>query len=133
MGITDEIKQSFKSGNALIKLLYINIAVFLTVKIISVIFFLLSANQTFSIANWFAVPADFSNLIFKPWTIFTYMFLHMDFFHILFNMLWLYWFGLIFLSYFDEKKLLSLYLTGGLAGAALYIIAFNVFPVFAEV
>ena len=133
MGIADELKQSFKSGNTLIKLLYINIAVFLAVKIIGVIFFLLSAEQTFSIANWFAVPADFSNLILKPWTIFTYMFLHVDFFHILFNMLWLYWFGVLFLSYFDEKKLLSLYLTGGLAGAALYILAFNIFPAFSEV
>jgi membrane associated rhomboid family serine protease len=133
MGIADEIKKSFKSGNTLIKLLYINIAVFLAVKIIGVIFFLLSAEQNFSIANWFAVPADFSNLIYKPWTIFTYMFLHMDFFHILFNMLWFYWFGMIFLGYFDEKKLLSLYLTGGLAGAALYILAFNIFPVFTGV
>jgi len=133
MGIADELKQSFKSGNTLIKLLYINIAVFLAVKIIGVIFFLLSAEQTFSIANWLAVPADFSNLILKPWTIFTYMFLHVDFFHILFNMLWLYWFGVLFLSYFDEKKLLSLYLTGGLAGAALYILAFNIFPAFSEV
>ncbi|MGC9375402.1 MAG: rhomboid family intramembrane serine protease [Bacteroidales bacterium] len=133
MGIADEIKQSFKSGNNLIKLLYINIAVFLAVKIVGVIFFLLSAEQTFSIAKWFAVPADFSNLIFKPWTIFTYMFLHLDFFHILFNMLWFYWFGMIFLSYFDEKKLLSLYLVGGIAGAALYILAFNIFPVFSNV
>jgi len=133
MGIADELKQSFKSGNTLIKLLYINIAVFLAVKIIGVLFFLLSAEQTFSIANWLAVPADFSNLILKPWTIFTYMFLHVDFFHILFNMLWLYWFGVLFLSYFDEKKLLSLYLTGGLAGAALYILAFNIFPAFSEV
>ncbi|MFO7844030.1 MAG: rhomboid family intramembrane serine protease [Bacteroidales bacterium] len=133
MGIADEIKQSFKSGSTLIKLLYINIAVFLAVKIVSVIFFLLSAEQTFSIAHWFAVPADFSNLISKPWTIFTYMFLHVGFIHILFNMLWLYWFGIIFLSYFDEKKLLSLYLTGGLAGAALYILAFNIFPVFTDI
>ncbi|HKL09118.1 MAG TPA: rhomboid family intramembrane serine protease [Bacteroidales bacterium] len=133
MGIANEIKQSFKSGSTLIKLLYINIAVFLAVKIVSVIFFLLSAEQTFSIAHWLAVPADFSNLISKPWTIFTYMFLHVGFIHILFNMLWLYWFGIIFLSYFDEKKLLSLYLTGGLAGAALYILAFNIFPVFTDI
>ncbi|MEE4196585.1 MAG: rhomboid family intramembrane serine protease [Bacteroidales bacterium] len=133
MGIADEIKQSFKSGNTLIKLLYLNIAVFLAVKIVGVIFFLLATEQTFSIAHWFAVPADFSNLIYKPWTIFTYMFLHVDFFHILFNMLWFYWFGMIFLSYFDEKKLLSLYLTGGLAGAALYILAFNIFPAFAGI
>jgi len=133
MSILDEIKKSFKGGSTLTKLIYINLAVFLAVKLIGVIFFLLSIDPTFSIVNWFAVPADFNNLIFKPWTIFTYMFLHQDFIHILFNMLWLYWFGQIFLRYFDEKKLLSVYLLGGLAGAFLYILAFNVFPVFGNI
>ncbi|HAF29304.1 MAG TPA: rhomboid family intramembrane serine protease [Bacteroidales bacterium] len=130
MSVIDEIKSSFKSGSALIKLLYINIAVFLAVKIIGVIFFLLSVSPTFSLVSWLAVPTDLHNLIFKPWTIFTYMFLHQEFLHILFNMLWLYWFGQIFLSYFDDKKLLSVYLIGGLAGAFLYILSFNIFPVF---
>ncbi len=133
MSILDEIKKSFRGGSTLIKLIYINLAVFLAVKLIGVVFFLLSIDPTFSIVNWFAVPADISNLVFKPWTIFTYMFLHQDFLHILFNMLWLYWFGQIFLRYFDEKKLLSVYLVGGLAGAALYILAFNVFPVFSNI
>lgn len=133
MNILDEIKKSFKSGSALTKLIYINLAVFLAVKIISVFITLLQLNTTFSFVNWLAVPADINNLIFKPWTIFTYMFLHQDFLHILFNMLWLYWFGLIFLSYFDEKKLLSVYIAGGLSGALLYILAFNVFPLFTQV
>lgn len=132
MSVIDEIKSSFKSGSALIKLLYINIAVFLAVKMIGVIFFLLSVSPTFSLVNWLAVPADIHNLIFKPWTIVTYMFLHQEFLHILFNMLWLYWFGQIFLSYFDDKKLLSVYLIGGLAGAFLYILSFNIFPVFSQ-
>jgi rhomboid family protein len=133
MSVYDEVKKSFKSGSSLIKLIYINLAVFLAVKIVGVIFFLLSLNSAFSIINWFAVPADFHNLIFKPWTIFTYMFLHQDFIHILFNILWLYWFGLIFLRYFDDKKLLSVYLVGGLSGAALYILAFNAFPAFQQI
>lgn len=133
MNIADEIKKSFKSGSALTKLIYINLAVFLAVKIIGVIFFLLNISPNFSIVNWFAVPADIHNLIYKPWTIFTYMFLHQEFLHILFNILWLYWFGQIFLRYFDDKKLLSVYLVGGLAGAALYILSFNLLPVFNQV
>ncbi|MFC2151870.1 rhomboid family intramembrane serine protease [Bacteroidota bacterium] len=133
MNIIDEIKKSFKSGNALIKLLYVNIAVFLAVKIIGVIFFLLSIDPTFSLVSWFAVPADLHNLIFRPWTIFSYMFLHQDFWHILFNMVVLYVFGQIFLHYFDDKKLVSIYLVGGIAGAALYILFFNLFPVFNQV
>ena len=133
MNIADEIKKSFKSGSALTKLIYINLAVFLAVKIIGVIFFLFNISPTFSIVNWFAVPAHIHNLIYKPWTIFTYMFLHQEFLHILFNILWLYWFGQIFLRYFDDKKLLSVYLIGGLAGAALYILSFNLLPVFNQV
>jgi membrane associated rhomboid family serine protease len=133
MGIIDEIKNSFKSGNSLIKLIYINLAVFLAVKIISVFFFLASTSQPFSLVRWLAVPADLHNLLYRPWTIFTYMFLHEGFLHILFNMLWLYWFGQIFLHYFDDKKLLSVYLVGGLSGAALYILSFNIFPVFEQI
>ncbi len=133
MSIFDEIKNSFKSGNSLLKLIYINLAVFLAVKIISVFFFLASTSQSFSLVRWLAVPADLHNLLYRPWTIFTYMFLHEGFLHILFNMLWLYWFGQIFLSYFDDKKLLSVYLVGGLSGAALYILSFNIFPVFEQI
>ena len=66
----------------------------------------------------------------KPWTLLTYMFLHLDFFHILFNMLWLFWFGRIFLEYLNPRQLLLTYLLGGIAGGLLYILAFNIFPVF---
>jgi membrane associated rhomboid family serine protease len=78
-----------------------------------------------------ALPADLANLASKPWTLITYMFLHKNFLHILFNMLWLYWFGNIFLQYLDEKKLFGIYLFGGLSGGILYIATYNLFPVFA--
>lgn len=133
MSIADEIKKSFKSGSTLIKLIYVNIAVFLAVKLIGTLITLLQINTGFSIITWFAVPADINNLIFKPWTIFTYMFLHQDFLHVIFNMLILYWFGQIFLQHFDNKKLLSVYIVGGLAGAAFFIIAFNLIPLFDQV
>ena len=132
MSIIDEIKKSFKSGSVLTKLIYVNLAVFLAVRIIGVFISLLQINTGFSLVTWLAVPADINNLIFKPWTVFTYMFLHQDFLHILFNMLWLYWFGQIFLTRFDNKKLLSVYIVGGLAGAALFILSFNVFPLFSQ-
>jgi hypothetical protein len=58
------------------------------------------------------------------------MFTHKDIWHILFNMLWLYWFGRIFLEYLDQKKLVSLYFLGGISGALVYILSFNIFPAF---
>jgi len=130
MSILDEIKTSFKSGNALVKLIYINIAVFLAVKLIGVLVTILQVNYKLAPVYWLAVTADLSSLIYKPWTLFTYMFVHKDFLHIIFNLLWFFWFGQIFLRYFNEKKLISLYILGGLSGALLYIIAFNAFSIY---
>jgi membrane associated rhomboid family serine protease len=60
----------------------------------------------------------------------SYMFLHIEFWHILFNMLWLYWFGRIFMEYLNSRQLLFTYIAGGLAGGLLFVFAYNVFPVF---
>jgi membrane associated rhomboid family serine protease len=134
MNLIDEIKASFKEGSTLTKLIYLNLGVFLSIKIAQIFFILFDAPQGFeSLLRWFAVPAYFPDLIRKPWTLFTYMFLHEGFLHILFNMLWLFWFGRIFLEYLDQKKLASVYLLGGITGAVLYIISFNLFPVFKNV
>jgi len=130
MSIVDEIKASFKKGSSLTKLIYINLAVFLAVKLTGVFIDLFQLNPGFYPVSWLSVTANFSELIFRPWGLFTYMFVHEGFIHILFNLLWLYWFGQIFLNYFSNKKLVSLYILGGLAGAILYIIAFNIFPIY---
>lgn len=131
MSIIDEIKQSFKNGNTLIKLIYLNLAVFLAVKIVTIVYFLFNIQgSSFSLVNLLALPADIHSLTYKPWTIFTYMFLHEGFIHILFNMLWLFWFGQIFLRFLNEKNLLSLYIVGGLFGGFLYVLSYNIFPVF---
>jgi hypothetical protein len=61
------------------------------------------------------------------------MFLHFDFLHILFNLLWLYWMGQIFLGYFDQGKLITIYLLGGITGGIFYVAGFNSFPVFAQI
>ena len=132
MGIWDEIKASFRHGTALTRLMYINGAVFLAIKIIEVIGVLTaSPGLAPAVISNLAVPASISTLALKPWTIITYMFTHQGFIHLLFNLLWLWWFGKIFLSYLDQRKLVSVYILGGLAGALLYIAVFNIFPAFA--
>ena len=134
MNLIEEIKASFKKGSSLTKLIYINLGVFMLIKILQVFLFLLNIQQAnFEIINWLAVPAYLPDLATRFWTPITYMFLHEGFIHILFNMLWLFWFGTIFLEYFDQKKLITVYLLGGLSGAFLYIFSFNVFPVFSDV
>lgn len=134
MAIWDDIRRTFRNGSNLTKLIYINAAIFLIISIGSIIGFLLN-NQVLSIKilNLFSVPSSFKAFLMRPWTLITYMFTHKDLLHILFNMLWLYWFGRIFLEYLDQKKLVAVYLLGGICGAVVYISSFNVFPVFSQV
>ena len=131
MDIWGEIKQTFKQGSIVTRLIYINLGVFLLVRILLVIFALFKIDLP--LLQWLALPSDIGILASRPWTLLSYMFLHEGFLHILFNLLWLYWFGKIFLQYFDEKKLLGLYVLGGISGGILYILAYNVFPAFADV
>ncbi len=134
MNLIDEIKTSFKQGSSLTKLIYINLCVFLGIKIVQIFFFLFNTPEgSESFIRWLAVPSNLSELIRKPWTVLTYMFVHEGFIHILFNLLWLFWFGKIFLEYLDHKKLAGVYILGGLSGAFLYVFSFNVFPVFGSI
>ena len=125
----EELTYKFKYGSILIKLILINSAIFVVLKLVDLFFFLAGAKPFSQIViSFFALYVNLSDLIFHPWGIFTYMFLHNGFFHILFNMLWLYWFGVIFLSFIDEKRFLRVYLWGGLVGAFLVVMAYNIFP-----
>jgi membrane associated rhomboid family serine protease len=134
MGIWDDIKLTFRKGSNLTKLIYINIGVFIFLTLVSVIGFLVN-NQAISekALDLFSVPASLNALLLRPWSLITYMFTHKDIWHILFNMLWLYSFGRIFLEYLDGRKLVAVYLLGGLSGALVYILSFNIFPAFAGV
>ena len=129
MGIADEIKRSFRNGSYLTKLIYVNIAIWVIVRLVFV-GFTLSGSDGSTILSWVALPASFELFISRPWTILSYMFLHFEFMHILFNVLWLYWFGKIFLEYHSQQKLLSLYLIGGIWGGLAYMLAYNLIPVF---
>lgn len=131
MDIWGEIKQTFKQGSIITRLIYVNLAVFLFVRIVLVVLTLFNVNL--SLLEWLALPSDIGTLMTRPWTLITYMFLHYSFVHILFNMLWLYWFGKIFMMYFDEKKLLGTYIMGGLTGGVLYVLAYNLFPAFNDI
>jgi membrane associated rhomboid family serine protease len=134
MGIWDDIKSTFRNGSNLTRLIYINIAVFVLITLVSVIGFLLSNTELSDKAlDLFSVPASIKALLVRPWTLITYMFTHKDIWHILFNMLWLYSFGRIFLEYLDERKLVAVYLLGGISGALTYILSFNIFPAFSGV
>ena len=129
--ITNDIKYQFRHGNMVMKLIFLNIGVFLFFAIFNLLSFLFQDTSVYHLVlTKVETPASLNNLLHQPWSLFTYMFLHTGFFHVLFNMLWFYWFGEIFVLYLGDKIILPLYLIGGIAGALTYILAFNFIPVF---
>jgi membrane associated rhomboid family serine protease len=131
MDILTDIKRTFKEGSALTRLIYINLGVFIVVQIIGVGYYL--SGQSNILPDWLSVSSNITEIIRRPWTPVTYMFLHVGFIHILFNILGLYWFGKLFLYRLESNKLLSVYLLGGLSGAVFYVVSYNLFPVFDSV
>lgn len=134
-GHRNQLFTSFKQGSSLTRLIYINCGIFLALKVIYIFFVLIGKSDIFYpiVMKWLAVPSDLKDLFYYPWTLGSYMFIQMDFLHLLFNMLWLYWFGSCFLNYFSQKQLTGVYLLGGLLGALLYIVAYNLFPYFNDI
>ncbi|MET4080798.1 membrane associated rhomboid family serine protease [Pedobacter sp. UYP30] len=124
----------FNSGNPLYFYIGVNTLVFLVVGIASLALFLSGShfNMSALVREWFGLPAALGKLPERFYTIFTYMVFHDGIFHLLFNMLGLYWFGQIFLNFAKSRQFHFIYLVGGLAGAVFYIIGLNVFPVFAN-
>lgn len=130
-GIWSGIKSSFKQGSALTRLIYINIGIFLAIKVVAVLFVLAGQRGVDSmLLPYLGVPALPERLLYTPWTIITYMFTQFGFLHLLFNMLWLYWFGSIFINTFSGSKLTGVYILGGISGAIVYIAAYALFPAF---
>ena len=126
MGIREDIKRIFTNGTTLTRLILINTALFLLLTIAGITGFLLNSPDISSkVLNLFSVPSALKSLLLRPWTIITYMFTHKDIWHILFNMLWLYWFGKIFIDYLGQRKLVSVYILGGIFGAVVYVASFN--------
>ncbi len=137
----ERMKIFFGRREALARIILINVIVWLLIALVRNLAFLFSSPESGTsglykqylseyILSFLALPANINLFLAKPWTILSYMFLHFDFLHILFNMLWLYWFGIIFAQYLSQRQLVATYLYGGIAGGLLYIAAYNVFPVF---
>ncbi len=129
MDFLQQIKNIFRSGDIISRLIIINVGIFVITAAVRILLTLFNI-QTPLFTELLAVPAHLSNLLLAPWTLISYMFYHEQIFHILFNMFALYWFSKIFLIYFNEKQLMALYILGGISGAFLYIASYNIFPYF---
>ncbi|MDR0829966.1 MAG: rhomboid family intramembrane serine protease, partial [Prevotellaceae bacterium] len=126
------LKKPFQNGNALMQLIYINVGIYVIVNLAAIFCALFKIDFMLLVDSYLQMPSKWSIFVHKIWTIITYMFLHLGFLHLFFNMLCLFWFGQIFLQNFSKKQLVGLYLLGGIAGGAFYLLAYNFLPLFAD-
>lgn len=126
-----DLKNNFRRGNISLQLIYINVGIFVVTTLISVFLMLFNWDAT-SWLQYLELPAWLPLFLKQPWSLVTYMFLHAGALHLLFNMLWLYWFGQLFLSLYSARHFRGLYILGGLCGGLLYMLAYNVFPYFSN-
>ena len=126
-----DIKRRFYTGSILTKFIYINVAIFVLIRLSFLIMKLFLQETDFTV--YLEMPSSPVLLLHRLWTLITYMFVHFDFLHILFNMLWLYTFGRIFLMFFTGRQLGGLYVLGGIAGGLFFLLAYNIFPYFSAV
>jgi len=135
MNIFEEIKYNFRQKeNGLIQIILINVIVFVILGIFSVLSRIGGFSSFFdAVYLQLALPADLASFATRPWSILTYFFTHSmtDIFHILFNMLFLYWFGKIIYEYIGNRRFINLYLMGGLIGGIIFLFIFNVIPYYA--
>lgn len=134
MNIFEEIRYNFRQKeNGLIKLILINVLVFVVVEIFYVISRLTQTPGIFEfVYEQLLLPADLVTFLHRPWTLVTYFFGHSysDLLHILFNMLFLYWFGKLIHEYIGNRRLINIYILGGLVGGVVFILLFNTVPYF---
>ena len=126
----DMLRSRFRMASLLARIIYVNIGVFVVLRLVGIAGFLFGFDAG-GIISYVELPSSPWWFLRQPWTIVTYMFAHYDVLHILFNLLWLWWFGQLFLQFFSPRHLTGLYFVGGIGGGLLYMLAYNLLPAFA--
>ncbi|MDT0676114.1 rhomboid family intramembrane serine protease [Autumnicola musiva] len=129
MRTSDRLRYKIQTATVTEKLIAINVLVFVLFFLFRTIAYLFQLPSDF-LLQWFVFPKELSEFIIKPWSIITYSFLHGGIWHILGNMLILYYAGIYFLNYFSQKRLLNYYFLGVIVGALVYMLSYNLFPAF---
>ncbi len=124
MSLAEDVKYKYSRLNVLEKIIAINVIIFGVIWLVKNLF----RTSTSSFLKWFELPRELGDMIIQPWSVFTYGFLHYDFWHIFFNMLVLYFVGRIFLNLLNAKMALNVYLLGILFGAVFFLLGYMLFP-----
>lgn len=119
----------FRSGSMHIRLILINLFVFVGIRVAFGIAELSHSREILDVIDQvFFMKTGFKELLVHPWTLVTSIFSHFDFLHFLMNMLFLYFAGNMFLQFFTSRRLLHVYIIGGIIGGLFEVIAHSVFP-----
>lgn len=127
MNWLSNLYQNYLARNIVEKIIIINVVIFVLTYLFNTLSFLFQIDGNF-IVNWFSLQPDFGLLLFRPWTLVSYGFLHVGFFHILFNMLVLYYFGNLFMDFFNAKQFLTYMILGIISGGLVYMLSYNYLP-----
>ena len=129
--LSDDLRRAMRpNGNALHRLILYNVLVYVVLVITGAVLGLSGLSGVHEmLKSWLMLPSWLPSLLIRPWTVLTYAFTHEGFFHILFNMLNLFWFGQLLVEYLNPRRLVSIYVLGALAGAAAFVLAMNFIPV----
>lgn len=126
----ESMKSFFKQKSVLNYLMVINVGIWIMVAFANLFAWLYKTQGNNFLVTFLSVPANLEILWRRPWTVITYMFLHVRFWHLFFNLWMLYFGGMIFVRFLSQKQLAWTYILGGLTGALFFVLAYNVFPVF---
>ena len=130
--IWHDMKAIFQQPNqGLMQIIVINVGLYIAFMLTKVVLILAGKPDLFEgFLEQISLSSSFSEFSHKPWTFLSYFFVHVDLMHVVFNMLFLYWFGQILQDFLGQPKTIQIYFMGGLAGAVAYIITLNTIPFF---
>lgn len=127
----ENLYKKYRGSDVVGKFIFVNVALYVLLLFIGVFSVLFNAGSlSADVLSFVELPASLGELALRPWTVFTYMFIHAGLWHILWNMLALYFFGRIFLNFYSVRHLVGIYILGGLFGALFFVLAYNLFPYF---
>ena len=124
----NELKIKYNLASINEKFIFINVGIFAILSLITTLVYLLTETHINFFQEYLILPANLGELLFKPWTILTYFFIHFSFWHLLGNMIALYFFGRIFLTFLSSRLFVNYYILGGIFSGLVFIISFNIFP-----
>ncbi|WP_372793034.1 rhomboid family intramembrane serine protease [Lutibacter sp.] len=110
LNILNDIRYAFNKANITEKIIYINVFLFLITVLLNKY-----------VIEWFALPSNLESFLYKPWTLISYSFIHQNLFHVLSNLLVLYYIGNLFLNFFTQKQFLNFYFLGGIFGGIVFL------------